>query len=124
LDVLPWRFPIVRLTWGRAVAGAHAAVWSVAETVDGRIVTGAWKDGANAALDPHGLPPGVTVGESRVFLDADVASLEGLHLGPLRNLLALSSGDPHETKRRTSCVIAGEAGVGVDETVTWRTRRR
>lgn len=119
-DVLPWRFPIRRLSWGRAVAGSHAAVWTCAEKGSERVGY-AWRDGE--ACDPGGsssVPDGVVLGSARVFLDSDVASLEGLRLGVFRRPLAWLSGAPHETKSVGFCEIEGERGVGVWEDVRWR----
>lgn len=119
-DLLPWRFPIRELIWGRAVAGEHAATWVRAVTRQG-IVGASWLDGRIVANDGSGGPPaGVVLGPGRVFLDADVASIEGLHLGALRGVLRRLSGDLHETKWQAPCTIADIAGVAVHERVLWR----
>jgi hypothetical protein len=119
-DVLPWRFPIARLAWGRAVAGAHAAVWTHATTARG-VVAAAWLDGQGVDAEPDGVPPaGVRLGPARVILDADVADLEGLRVGPLRRPLGWLSGSPHETKWQAPCAIADHRGVAIHEVVTWR----
>jgi hypothetical protein len=118
-DVLPWRFPIARLAWGRAVAGGHAAVWTRATTAHG-LVAAAWLDGQTVDSGPDEAPPaGVRLGPPRVILDADVANLEGLRIGPLRGLLGWLSGTPHETKWQAPCTIAAERGVAIHEVVTW-----
>lgn len=119
-DLLPWRFPIRELVWGRAAAGDHAATW-VRATTDRRIIAASWLDGRAAAGDGgSGPPPEVTLGPARVFLDADVAGLEGLRLGALRGPLRRLTGDPHETKWQAPCTIAGAQGVAVYEVVRWR----
>jgi hypothetical protein len=118
-DVLPWRFPIARLVWGRAAAGAHAAIWSQATTAAGE-VTAAWLDAGAVEFRPNEAAPiGIGLGPARVLLDADVASLEGLRLGSLRRLVGWLSGAPHETKWQAPCNIAAEPGVAVHEVVTW-----
>lgn len=120
-DLPPWRFPIRELIWGRAAAGDHAATWVRATTSQG-IVSAAWLDGQRAQPDAtSGLPPGVSLGPSRQFLDADVAGLENLRLGALRGPLRRLSGDPHETKWQAPCVITGAHGVAAHEVVKWRT---
>lgn len=119
-DFPPWRFPIHELIWGRAAAGNHAATWVRAITDQG-IIAAAWLDGQLAPIaDDSGLPAEVTLGASRIFLDTDVVSMEGLRLGVLRGVLRHFSGDPHQTKWQAPCVIAGERGVAVHEVVRWR----
>lgn len=119
-DFPPWRFPIQELIWGRAAAGNHAATWVLATTDQG-IVAASWLDGHMTPIDgASGLPAKVTLGPERIFLDADVASMEGLRLGAMRGLLRRFSGDPHQTKWQAPCVIAGERGVAVHEVVQWR----
>lgn len=117
-DLLPWRFPIERLVWGRAIAGEHAATWVSAVTPDGTIDVG-WIDGQSG----RGMPA-IDLGEPRVLLDAHVLGLEGLRLSWMRALLARTSGDPHERKMAAPCTIAGERGVAVHEVVTWRVPKR
>lgn len=117
-DFPPWRFPIRELRWGRAAAGEHAATW-VRATTDRGIVAASWLDGHTAAY-ASGPPAEITLGPSRVFLDADVIGMESLRLGALRGLLRRLSGDPHQTKWQASCVIAGERGTAVHEVVRWR----
>lgn len=122
-DFPPWRFPIQELIWGRAAAGNHAATW-VHATTDQGTVAASWLDGRMALIkDDSGLPAEVTLGPERIFLDADVASMEGLRLGALRGLLRRFSGDPHQTKWQAPCAIAGERGVAVHEVVRWRKRK-
>jgi hypothetical protein len=116
-DLPPWRFPIHGLVWGRAVSGQHAATWVRATTARATIAA-AWKDGH--ALDGGAPPAGVVLGDPSVLLDADVARLPGLRLGPLRGLLGRMTGAPHETKWRAACTIDGEPGVAVHEWVAWR----
>lgn len=121
-DFPPWRFPIHELVWGRAAAGAHAATWVRAMTAEGAVAA-SWLDGHVVGTDESsGSPPGVVLEQERVFLDADVASLEGLHLGAIRGLMRRLSGDPHETKWQASCTIEGTKGMAVHEVVRWRTK--
>lgn len=119
-DLLPWRFPIRQLTWGRAAAGDHAATWVHAATAQG-IVAAAWLDGRMVTPDGAGGPPSdIALGSARVFLDTDVAALEGLHLGVLGGLFRRLGGDLHETKWQAPCTIAGTHGMAVLEVVRWR----
>lgn len=119
-DLAPWRFPIQELVWGRAVAGEHAATWVRAATDQGNVAA-SWLDGRVAPADGVGdLPPGVVIEPGRVFLDADVAALEGLRLRALSGLLRRLSGDIHEIKWQASCTIAGIQGMAVHEVVRWR----
>lgn len=118
-DFPPWRFPIEELVWGRAVAGAHAATWVHATTSRG-IVAASWLDGRMVAPGEGGDPPeGVSLGPGAMFVDANVAALDTLRLGALRGPIQKLSGDPHETKWRAPCVIAGQRGVAVREVVRW-----
>lgn len=113
-------FPIQELVWGRAVAGPHAATWVRAQTPDTRVAA-AWLDGAVVAPSgADGLPGGVTLGSGRVFIDTDVAALEGLRLGALRGPLRRLAGDPHETKWQADCEIAGKRGMAVHEVARWQ----
>ena len=119
-DLSPWRFPIRELIWGRAIAGEHAAMW-VRATTDQGIVAAGWRDGRIVMSESaSGAPPGVEVGQGRVFLNADVSELESLRLGVLRGLVRRLSGDPHETKWQAPCTIEGVRGVAVHEVVQWR----
>lgn len=117
-DLLPWRFPIRELTWGRAAAGEHAALWVRATTTQG-IIAASWLNGRIVA-NGGGPPAEVVLAPGRIFLDADVTALEGLRLGALRGLLRRLSGDLHETKWQATCTIAGTEGVAVQELVQWR----
>jgi hypothetical protein len=119
-DCLPWRFPIRDLRWGRAIAGEHAATWVRAATKQG-VIAASWLDGHILATGENSAPPAaIHLGSGRVFLDADVAALEGLRLSALRSLLRRLSGDLHETKWQAPCTIAGVAGMAVHERVQWR----
>ncbi len=114
-DLLPWRFPVRELVWGRAAAGEHAATWVRATTRMGEIATG-WMDGA---VDPEALAA-VHLGEARVLVRAAVADLEVLRLGALRYLVRLLAGDPVETKWAAPATIAGARGAAIHEVVRWR----
>jgi len=119
-DLVPWRFPISRLAWGRAIAGPHAAVWTQATTARG-VVAGAWMDGREVDFaQGAAVPVGIDLGPPRVILDSDVADLEGLRLGLLRRPVGWLSGAPHETKWQAPCAIADDPGVAIHEVVTWR----
>jgi hypothetical protein len=121
-DLASPRLPFRTLTWGRAVSASHAATWVAATTSADRIVR-AWKDGQGldvAAVERDAPPACVDVGEGRVLVDADVAGLPGLRLGPLSGLLGRLTGGAHETKWQAACAIDGERGVAVHERVTWR----
>lgn len=119
-DFPPWRFPIRELLWGRGVTGNHAATW-VRATTDQERIAATWLDGHLVAADSASALPGeVTLGPSRVFLDTDVVSMEGLRLGALRGALQRLSGNPHQTKWQAPCVIAGEQGIAVHEVVRWQ----
>ncbi len=113
-DLLPWRFPIRRLVWGRAVAGPHAATWVAAETAQ-ETVQARWEGGEVTVGDAH--PPDLQ--PSRVILDTRVADIEGLLLGWLRPLLRFISGDPHELKRAGPADMDGSRGPAIHEVVTW-----
>lgn len=113
-DVLPWRFPIRELSWGRAAAGAHASTWVRARTRRGEIVAG-WNDGV--AIERANAPE---VEDERVMLRAHVVDLEGLHLGALRPAMRRLVGDPHEIKWTGRTRLAGEPGLLVHEVVRWR----
>ncbi len=118
-DIPPGRFPIRELIWGRAAAGEHAATW-VRATTEQEVIAASWLDGHIVATADSSVPPAdVALGRGHVFLDADVAALEGLHLGALRDVLRRLSGDPHETKWRAPCMIAGVEGIAVHEVVRW-----
>jgi hypothetical protein len=112
-DIHPWRFPIERLVWGRAVAGRHAATWVEAETARGRIAE-RWASSDDATPE---------LGEPRVLIDARVLGLPTLGLSWRRLLLEPLSGDPHETKMAAPCTIGGEHGVAIHEIVTWKPRQ-
>jgi len=114
-DLLPWRFPIRELVWGRAVAGDHAATWVRATTPECVIARG-WLDGAP---DPQAWDK-VTLGESRVIVQSAVADLETLKLGSLRHLVRRLAGDPFETKSVAPATITGANGVAIHEVVRWR----
>ena len=115
LDLPPWRFPIQELRWGRVAAGPHAATWMEARTRDGELCAG-WRDGR-----PERRPDlAAALGPSRLLLEARVADLPGLGLGPMRWLLRRLSGDPHEAKWAAPGCIDGCAGVAVHEVVRWR----
>jgi hypothetical protein len=114
-DLLPWRFPIRELVWGRAVAGEHAAMWVRATTRSRQVATG-WLDGAPT----QDAGTAVTIGTSRVLVESAVADLQGLRLGALRPLLRRITGDPVETKWAAPAAIASTEGVAVHEVVRWR----
>jgi hypothetical protein len=119
-DFLPWRFPVRDLEWGRAIAGDHAATWVRAETKHG-LIAASWLDGRILATGQSSAPPAaVHLASGRVFLDADVAALEGLRLGALRRLFGRLSGDLHETKWQAPCTIDGVEGLAIHERVQWR----
>jgi hypothetical protein len=113
-DVLPWRFPLRRLEWGRAACGDRAATWARADTRDGRIEAG-WADGRPCSAPPAEL----ALGTPRVLVDAHVLGLEALHLRPLRPLLARAGFDPYETKLASPCTLGGSPGRAVHEVVTF-----
>lgn len=114
-DLLPWRFSIRELRWGRIAAGPHAATWMEARTRDGELAAG-WRDGRPAR--PADL--GVALGPSRLLLEARVADLPGLGLGPMRELVRRLSGDPREVKWAAPGSLDGSPGVAVHEVVRWR----
>ncbi len=114
-DLLPWRFPIRELVWGRAVAGEHAAMWVQATTRRGQVVEG-WLDGAPA---PEARAA-VELGASRVLVESAVVDLQGLRIGALRPLLRRFTGDPTEVKWAAPATIASAEGVAIHEVVRWR----
>jgi len=114
-DLLPWRFPIRELIWGRAVAGEHAAMWVQATTRTGPVMDG-WLDGAPA---PEARAA-VELGTPRVLVESAVVDLEGLRVGALRPLLRWLTGDPVEVKWAAPATIAGAEGVAIHEVVRWR----
>lgn len=111
-NLLPWRFPIHTLTWGRGVAGGHACTFVEATLVDGEPIRAGWMDGVSSELRP-------IIGSSRVLLDAAVVDLEGLRFGWLRPVLRALTGDPREIKYAAPMGVGGEDGVGVHEVVRW-----
>jgi hypothetical protein len=113
-DLVPWRFPLRALRWGRAAAGPHACVWMEAETADRRI-SSRWLDGRS---DPERWP--VEVGEGRVVSEARVADVPGLGLGPLRPVLRRLFRDPREVKVAGPAVVLDVPGRSIREEVTWR----
>ncbi len=113
-DLLPWRFPIRELVWGRAVAGPHAATWVRATTPTGEVAA-RWQDG----VVELGSARPVDLGPSRTLLETRVADIEGFRLGWLAPLLRRVTGDPHEIKLAAPCELDGEAGVAVHEVVGW-----
>jgi hypothetical protein len=111
-DLLPWRFPIQELRWGRAVAGEHAATWVRARTSAG-VVGAAWQDGRTLdAFEP-------TLGPDRALITSAIADLEGLRMGWLRPILRRISGDPREVKWAAPATIDGDPGVAIHEVVRW-----
>lgn len=113
-DLPPWRFPLRRLVWGRAVAGPHAATWVEARTDTARVAA-RWEDGRVTLGEA--TPP--ALGPSRVLLETRVADIAGLRLGWLRPLLRRLSGDPHEIKRAGPAALGGVEGRAIHEVVTW-----
>jgi len=114
-DLLPWRFPIRELVWGRAVAGEHAAMWLQATTRTGQLASG-WLDGTP---DPDARAA-VELGTSRVLVESAVVDLQGLRIGALRPLLRRLTGDPVEVKWAAPATIAGAEGLAIHEVVRWR----
>jgi hypothetical protein len=112
-DLLPWRFPIRELHWGRAASRSHATTW-VRALARGAEVAASWTDGEvrEGAVVPE-------LGPSRVIADTHVVDLEGLRLGALRPLFRSLTGDPHEVKRAGPAVLGGEAAASIHEVVTW-----
>ena len=118
-DLLPWRFPIRELVWGRAVAGSHAATWVRATTRDG-VVSESWLDGEVVSDAENVLvPPPVALGQSRAFLDSDLTDLKSLKLGWLRGVVDALGAGLHETKYQAACLVHGVPGVAVHEVVRW-----
>jgi hypothetical protein len=107
-DIPPWRFPIERLVWGRAIAGEHATTWVEADTARGRIADRWASSEQRLELD-----------EPRVLIDAHVLGLPTLGLSWRRALLEPLSGDPHERKMAAPCRLGGEQGVAIHEVVTF-----
>jgi hypothetical protein len=118
-DLLPWRFPIRELVWGRAHAGPRALTWVHATTLDGA-VGGSWVDGAIRDHSGRGPPAPLVLGEPRVLLEADVADLEGIGRGPIGAVIRRAGGDPHEIKYHAPCSLDGQPGMAVHEVVRWR----
>ncbi len=114
-DLLPWRFPIRELAWGRVAAGPHASTWMVATTDQGEVSAG-WADGQVVAARAA-MP--ASLDARRVLVDEAVADLPGLHLGPLRPLLRRLAGDPREVKWAAGAIVAGQPGLVIDERVRW-----
>jgi hypothetical protein len=114
-DLLPWRFPIRELEWGRAAAGEHAATWVRATTPRGTVATG-WLDGQ---ADPE-AKGAIVLGQSRVLVKSAVADLQVLRLGALRHLVRYLARDPVETKWAAPATIGEARGVAIHEVVQWR----
>jgi hypothetical protein len=114
LDLLPWRFPITELRWGRAAAGCHAATWVRAATKQS-VVERCWVDGQ--VVDGAERP--AELSESRVLLDTAIYDLRGLRLGLLRPILRRCYGDPEQTKWAAMAAVAEERGVAIHEVVRW-----
>jgi hypothetical protein len=126
-DLLPWRFPIRKLAWGRAVAGNHAAFWLSAERDAGEgaeparsTLREAWLDGESVDCPRESAPSAVQLGGARTLLATHVVDLKGLRLGPAKALLRSLTGDPYETKMASSCTIFEASGRAIHERVTWR----
>jgi len=102
------------------VAGPRAATWVRARTTS-LTIQSSWLDGriVEEFADSPMPPAAVVLGPPRVFLETDVAGINGLRPAILRVLLARLSGNPHETKFRAPCEIGGEPGVAVYEVVRW-----
>lgn len=113
-DLLPWRYPIRELHWGRAVSRSHATTW-VRARMRGTEVATSWTDGE--VREGEVVPE---LGRSRVIADTRIVDLEGLRLGAMRPLLRRLTGDPHEVKRAGPAVLGGEQAVSIHEVVTWR----
>ena len=111
-DLLPWRFPIQELRWGRAVAQDHAATWVEAQTAKNLVVAG-WS--SEAAV----VPTRPALGADRELLSSAVADLEGLRFGWLRPVLRRISGDPREVKWAATAQLSGSEGVAIHEVVRW-----
>ncbi|MBI4816625.1 MAG: hypothetical protein HY791_10220 [Deltaproteobacteria bacterium] len=110
-DLLPWRFPIKRLVWGRAAAGPGACTWVEAQLLD-ETIRSSWQSESASSSQPQ-------LEDSRVLLESAVVDLEGLRFGPLRPTLRRLTGDPRETKWAARATLAGHAGVAIHEVVTW-----
>jgi len=113
-DLLPWRFPVRELRWGRSAAGLHACTWVAARTENGKI-SARWEDGKLIS----GEAPGPRLGSPRVLVESAVADIEGLRLGALRPLLRRLTGDPYEVKWAAPATLRGAAGWAVHEVVRW-----
>lgn len=132
-DIPPWRLPLRTLRWGRAVTASHATTWIDAETLAGRL-RWRWEDGvvlpggrvpAGAGEGVGNEPdatdvPGLSLGARRVLVDARVADIPSLRLGPLRGLLRWLSRDVRQTRWSAPVWWRGEAGWAVHEEVAWR----
>lgn len=114
LDLLPWRFPITELRWGRAAAGSHAATWVKAATKDS-LVERCWIDGEVV----EGVERPAELLDSRVLLDTAIYDLRGLRLGLLRPILRRCYGDPEQTKWTAKAALAEAQGVAIHEVVHW-----
>jgi hypothetical protein len=126
-DLLPWRFPIQRLVWGRAVAGDHAAFWLLTEagramhpSYGNEALRHGWLDGRVAQTMGDPVPSGIELGRARTLVEAYVADLDGLRFGPARGFLRRMTGDPHERKLAAPCTILGVRGRAIHEVVTWQ----
>jgi len=114
-DLLPWRFPLRELIWGRAACGNHACIWW-----EGRLADEAlhfrWQDGVvhRDTVHPASLSDG------RVLVDGRVIDQRSLAFNTFaKPLLKRLSADPYHTKWAAAAAIEGAPGRAIHEVVRW-----
>jgi len=117
-NVIPWRFPMRSLRWGRAAAGRHASIWFAARTTDGA-VSARWDDGVGGGGE---APP--TARGARLLLDERLAETSSPPLAPLRAFARWLLSDPHQRRWTAETSISGASGHAIYEEVLWHHRAR
>jgi hypothetical protein len=114
-NVIPWRFPLRTLTWGRAVAGAHASIWFRAEMGRGEACA-RWEDGC-VRREPPAVPE---TRASRLLLDERLAERVCRGAPPLRPVARWLLSDPHQRRWTAAATLGGQGGRALYEEVHWR----
>ncbi len=101
-DLLPWRFPVRAVRWGRAAGGQHASMW-LSVDVDGGSVSLDWLDGQ---VGPEGAARPQVL-ERRLLADEVVVRGSTLELGAWRVLLRPWFGDLRQQRWAARAELAG-----------------
>lgn len=114
----PWRFPLRRLRWGHAAAGAFATVWFEAETSQ-QIVRAGWQDGRVNGV----LPPLPVLRNSRLVLQERLGERLAGRARWLRPALRYMTSDPCQLRWTAEARLQGECGQAAYEEVRWGSSR-